>query len=133
MVVYIGDYMTLEETYTTHKDNILSFLVKKFGLEREDAEDVLHDAYFKAMCQPEPSDGLWEPFLFQCVKTVAMDFVKVEGNRARLFHEKWSKIIKGLNLQAPPEVKITSKRASDELNTDGITTRDVENNGGSRI
>lgn len=125
--------MTLEETYIKHREHILHFLSNKFGLGSEDAEDVVQDAYLKAIGQPEPSGGLWEAFLFQCVKSVAMDFLKVTGNRERLFHEKWDKIVKGFNLEEPPEVKVTQKTGLGNDSCERFEAIQAENTVDNRI
>lgn len=89
-------------------------LTQQFGLEQEDAEDMLQDAWIKLARQPVPPNGDWSPFLLQTVKTLSMDRAKVDKNRARLHEEKWGKIAKGFNLLEKPAEKLTRKTPSIE-------------------
>lgn len=107
-------HMTLEETIEHHRAHLIRRMIKNFNWEKEDAEDMLQDAWIKLARQAPPEDGNWSPYLLQTVKTLSMDRMKVEGNRLRLHEDKWGKIAQGFNLLEKPAEKLVSRTPKEE-------------------
>jgi DNA-directed RNA polymerase specialized sigma24 family protein len=85
-----------------------------FGVEQEDAEDILQEAWIKLQDQTPPADGNWVPYVLQTVKSLSMNLMRNEANRRRLEEEKWDKLVVGFNLQETDPVKVTQKARKPE-------------------
>lgn len=120
---------TLTETIEHYRSYLMARLTRQFGHEQEDAEDILQDAWIKLARQEPPTGGDWSSYLLQTVKTLSMNRVRDNKNRARLHEEKWGKIAKGFNLLEKPAEHISPKTPTDDPHQYRDDFDEMEHNG----
>ncbi len=79
--------MTIDQVLEEYRPHLMRRLAA-FGVEHEDAEDILQDAWLKLQTQPPPRDGNWVPFVLQVVKSLSMNLIRNDDNRRRLEEDK---------------------------------------------
>jgi DNA-directed RNA polymerase specialized sigma24 family protein len=101
--------MNLEETLEELRAHLLTRLVLKWEWTQEDAEDILQEAWIICASGDPPSNGEWETYIKQAVKSVSYIKARNEKNRSRLHKERWGKIAKGFNLLETSATKLTER------------------------